>query len=67
MLTFGWSFNDCLSEALRTICSDLSVQLMALVDVQGYDNFSTGVLCHGKASDIKEGHKSFPSGHTSCK
>ncbi|KAL5745071.1 hypothetical protein ACOSP7_026217 [Xanthoceras sorbifolium] len=24
------------------------------------------VICHGKASDIKEGHKSFPSGHTSC-
>ncbi|KAH7571101.1 hypothetical protein JRO89_XS05G0253700 [Xanthoceras sorbifolium] len=34
----------------------------------GVDNF-TGpwgdVVCHGKASDIKEGHKSFPSGHTS--
>ncbi|OAY31376.1 lipid phosphate phosphatase 2 isoform X1 [Manihot esculenta] len=23
------------------------------------------VICHGKDSDIKEGHKSFPSGHTS--
>ncbi|CAH9146397.1 unnamed protein product [Cuscuta epithymum] len=23
------------------------------------------VICHGKESDIKEGHKSFPSGHTS--
>lgn len=23
------------------------------------------VVCHGKKSDIKEGHKSFPSGHTS--
>jgi len=23
------------------------------------------VKCHGKESDIKEGHKSFPSGHTS--
>ncbi|KAJ8770063.1 hypothetical protein K2173_010094 [Erythroxylum novogranatense] len=23
------------------------------------------VICHGKASEIKEGHKSFPSGHTS--
>ncbi|XP_065881309.1 lipid phosphate phosphatase 1-like [Euphorbia lathyris] len=23
------------------------------------------VICHGKASDIKEGYKSFPSGHTS--
>ncbi|KAE8771755.1 hypothetical protein D1007_56320 [Hordeum vulgare] len=33
--------------------------------VPAYDNVTTGVLCHGKASDIKEGHKSFPSGHTS--
>jgi diacylglycerol diphosphate phosphatase/phosphatidate phosphatase len=33
--------------------------------VPAYDNFTTGVLCHGKASVIKEGHKSFPSGHTS--
>ncbi|KAG6655815.1 lipid phosphate phosphatase 2-like isoform X3 [Carya illinoinensis] len=24
------------------------------------------VVCHGKDSDIKEGHKSFPSGHASC-
>jgi diacylglycerol diphosphate phosphatase / phosphatidate phosphatase len=23
------------------------------------------VICHGKASDIKEGYKSFPSGHAS--
>lgn len=33
--------------------------------VPAYDKVTTGVLCHGKASDIKEGHKSFPSGHTS--
>ncbi|KQK09080.1 hypothetical protein BRADI_2g45920v3 [Brachypodium distachyon] len=30
-----------------------------------YDNITTGVICHGEASVIKEGHKSFPSGHTS--
>ncbi|KAJ1284898.1 hypothetical protein BS78_03G240400 [Paspalum vaginatum] len=30
-----------------------------------YNNFTTGVICHGEASVIKEGHKSFPSGHTS--
>ncbi|KAM0919681.1 hypothetical protein ACQ4PT_008026 [Festuca glaucescens] len=31
-----------------------------------YDNVTTGVICNGIASVIKEGHKSFPSGHTSC-
>ncbi|MCD7454804.1 putative lipid phosphate phosphatase 3, chloroplastic [Datura stramonium] len=29
-----------------------------------YDQWGN-VICHGKESDIKEGHKSFPSGHTS--
>jgi len=29
-----------------------------------YDQLGN-VICHGKASDIKEGRKSFPSGHTS--
>ncbi|XP_008243290.1 PREDICTED: lipid phosphate phosphatase 2-like isoform X1 [Prunus mume] len=29
-----------------------------------YDKWG-GVLCHGEDSDIKEGHKSFPSGHAS--
>ncbi|KAJ9163308.1 hypothetical protein P3X46_022989 [Hevea brasiliensis] len=29
-----------------------------------YDRWGD-VICHGKDSDIKEGHKSFPSGHTS--
>lgn len=29
-----------------------------------YDKWGN-VVCHGKEADIKEGHKSFPSGHTS--
>eukprot|EP00252_Welwitschia_mirabilis_P020202 TRINITY_DN4900_c0_g1_i1.p1 TRINITY_DN4900_c0_g1~~TRINITY_DN4900_c0_g1_i1.p1 ORF type:complete len:306 (+),score=37.85 TRINITY_DN4900_c0_g1_i1:238-1155(+) len=30
-----------------------------------YDPFTQGVICSGNDADIKEGHKSFPSGHTS--
>ncbi|XP_020098198.1 lipid phosphate phosphatase 2-like isoform X4 [Ananas comosus] len=30
-----------------------------------YDNVTTSVICHGEKSVIREGHKSFPSGHTS--
>ncbi|PSR91126.1 Lipid phosphate phosphatase [Actinidia chinensis var. chinensis] len=30
-----------------------------------FNNVTTNVVCTGKKSDIMEGHKSFPSGHTS--
>uniref|UniRef100_A0A1D1YRM1 Putative lipid phosphate phosphatase 3, chloroplastic n=1 Tax=Anthurium amnicola TaxID=1678845 RepID=A0A1D1YRM1_9ARAE len=30
-----------------------------------YDQVTGNVICHGKDSVVKEGHKSFPSGHTS--
>ncbi|XP_072964578.1 lipid phosphate phosphatase 2-like isoform X1 [Typha angustifolia] len=30
-----------------------------------YDRVTGNVICHGERSSIKEGHKSFPSGHTS--
>ncbi|CAD6271319.1 unnamed protein product [Miscanthus lutarioriparius] len=33
--------------------------------VPKYDNITRGVLCDGVASVIKQGHKSFPSGHSS--
>ncbi|URD91737.1 Lipid phosphate phosphatase [Musa troglodytarum] len=32
---------------------------------EDYDNVTTNVRCHGEHSVIKEGHKSFPSGHSS--
>lgn len=35
--------------------------------VQLYDIVTGNVICHGEENLINDGHKSFPSGHTSCK
>ncbi|XP_008782309.2 lipid phosphate phosphatase 2-like isoform X2 [Phoenix dactylifera] len=31
-----------------------------------YDRVTGNVICHGDRNLVKDGHKSFPSGHTSC-
>ncbi|KQK02600.1 putative lipid phosphate phosphatase 3, chloroplastic [Brachypodium distachyon] len=33
--------------------------------MQLYDQVTGGVICHGEKSFLKDGHRSFPSGHTS--
>lgn len=35
--------------------------------MQKFDSVTKDVVCHGLKKIIKEGYKSFPSGHTSCK
>jgi len=37
------------------------------LEFQLYDQVTGKVICHGEKSLMNAGHKSFPSGHTSCK
>jgi len=45
----------------------MTVRNLCFMFVQMYDNVTGNVICNGARSVIKEGYKSFPSGHTSCK
>ena len=40
--------------------------MLVAIMLQEYDRWGN-VKCHGEEGDIREGHKSFPSGHSSCK
>ena len=44
----------------------LIMVLFLAIMLQNYDHWGN-VICTGKDSLIRDGHKSFPSGHTSCK
>ncbi|KAG2302104.1 hypothetical protein Bca52824_030755 [Brassica carinata] len=52
----------------RTCVYDLHHSILGLlftVLITELYNALGGVICHGKPGEVKEGHKSFPSGHTS--
>lgn len=58
----------------RVVFVDVSVDIMdhflqfasifVILQIYGVDG---NVLCTGSSTDVREGYKSFPSGHTSCK
>lgn len=62
------SVDDRNKKLSRSVCflDSIIVLIGSRYSFQRYDRWGN-VVCHGNESDIKEGHKSFPSGHTSCK
>lgn len=61
-------FKEFISQYLMesSIFKFLIMVLFLAIMLQNYDHWGN-VICTGKDSLIRDGHKSFPSGHTSCK
>ncbi|RWW73712.1 hypothetical protein BHE74_00018375 [Ensete ventricosum] len=64
LLLFLWA---CHVTPLAPKYVSIYIEDLPLYWQHDYDNVTTNVRCHGEHSVIKEGHKSFPSGHSSCK